>query len=94
MAVGVNVAPSPPVFGIATPGWESSGWEAFHMRFGKLKAPMAVTRSVAQIKKALGFTADLPFCTNNRRCRQPIRLGCSMVVMLLMVLFYPHRRLR
>ena len=65
VAVGVNVAvavgsglpanavsavPSPPVFGITTLGSESSGCDDLHMRFGKLKAPMAIARRNAQIK--------------------------------------------
>jgi len=49
VAVGVNAVPSPPVFGITTSGWESSGCEDLHRRFGKLKAHKAITRSVAPI---------------------------------------------
>ena len=59
-----SASPSPPVFGITTSASESSGCEDLHRRFGKLKAQMPITSSVAQITKALGFSADLPFHTN------------------------------
>ena len=45
----VSAVPSPPVFGITTSGSESSGCEDLHRRFGKLKAHMAITKSVAKI---------------------------------------------
>ena len=57
VAEGVDVAvavasrlPSPPVFGITTSGWASSGWEDLHRRFGNVKAPMAIARRSAKIK--------------------------------------------
>jgi len=48
--VSVNAVASPPVFGISRSGSESSGFDDLHIRFGTLKAQMAITKSVAQIK--------------------------------------------
>ena len=48
--LSVNAVPSPPVLGIRSSDLESSGFNAPHMRFVMLKAPMAVANSIAQIK--------------------------------------------
>ena len=48
--LAVNAVPSPPVFGIRTSDSKNSGCDDLHMRFGTLKAPMAIARKIAQIK--------------------------------------------
>ena len=46
----VSAVPSPPVFGIKTPGSAISGCDDRHIRLGKLKAHMAITSRSAPIK--------------------------------------------
>lgn len=52
--LGVSAVDSPPVFGIRNSDSDSdavrSGCDALQIRFGTLKAPMAVARRIAQIR--------------------------------------------
>lgn len=50
--LGVSAVDSPPVFGIRNSDSDAvrSGCDALQIRFGTLKAPMAVARRIAQIK--------------------------------------------
>ena len=46
----VSAVPSPPVIGIIAPGSAISGCDERQIRFGRLKAHMAITNSSAPIK--------------------------------------------